>query len=184
MFGRFKWWFVGCVTILVGIAGLMFGKAREGEYLSRFKPRADFLLLDDRNEFFYLKDLAEGRLLLMIFPPDGLSPTLVRPFGQFSRKVEDLAKRGVDAVMVARGNHEIAKNFKRASHFPGRLLLDAGGTVGRNLGVWPDRLPAVEWSYVLLDRTGTMVWGAAAKTPLSYDELLSQLKAQGFKAGQ
>ncbi len=74
-------------------------------------------------------------------------------------------------MLVARTNREIARNFKRASHFEGRMLLDPSGTVGRLAGVWPGLEPVEHWGYVLTDRSFQLYWGMLEPAPINFAQL-------------
>jgi peroxiredoxin len=178
MFGnpRIKWYAAAAVALLlVGLAGLAVGKRKEGDYLSALYERRDFTLLDDKGDFFRLNSLPERTLALLVFTPDGIPPETVKPFYEFGRHVDDLRLRGIEPFLVSRTNREIVKNFKRASRFSARLLLDTGGTVGRNAGVW-DYQPVATWSYALVDRTFHVLWLANSDEPMAYDELMKELR--------
>ena len=66
-------------------------------------------------------------------------------------------------------------NFKEAARFPGRLLLDTGGTVGKNAGVW-DYKPVITWNYALVDGKFHVLWLANSDEPMSYERLTEELR--------
>ncbi len=176
MNSRFKWYGVFVSLFLVCGAGLMLGKFREKDYLSALYERRDFTLLDDRGDFFRLNSMSEKKLALLVFTPDGIPVEMVKPFAEFSRHVDDLQKQGIETYLVSRTNREIVKNFKYASRFPERLLLDTGGTVGRNAGVWPSVEPVSYWAYALVDREFHVLWLKTHEFPLPYEQLIQMLK--------
>jgi peroxiredoxin len=152
------------------------GKRREGEFLSKMYARTDFTLLDDDNEFFRLKDFPKEKLLLLVFTPDGLSPSLVETFRAFSARVKDLRAKGVEVMMVSRTNRDTVHNFRNSVFFPGRVLIDTSGTVGRNIGIWDNFLPVDYWGYALVDGSSHVYWTTREPRPLTYDEVWAQLK--------
>jgi peroxiredoxin len=180
MLGKYRWVFMAVAALVTATAGLMVGKFKEGDYLSRLYARTDFTLLDDQEEFFQLSKFPSSRLLLLVFTPDEIHPALVAPFRAFSERLEDLERLGVDVMMITRTNREVVRNFMIAARFPSRLLLDTSGTVGRNVGVWQDLNPALHWGYALMDSSLRVYWTAASgRKPYSYDELVAELKKVG-----
>lgn len=172
----YRWLGLTFVVLLVVGAGLWVGKQREGAYLERLYARTDFTLLDDDNEFFHLHDFPKDRLLLLVFTPDALSPSLVETFRNFSRHVKDLKARGVDVMMVSRTNRDTVHNFRSSVYFPGRVLLDTSGTVGRNIGIWDDFTPVNYWGYALVDGANHVYWTSREENILSYEQVWAQLK--------
>jgi peroxiredoxin len=173
---RLKWYIFAFLTMAVCAAGLGFGKAKEQEVLSSFYERHDFTLLDDQGEFFRLSSLPERDLALLVFTPDGIPTNTVKPFYDFGRHLEDLRSQGIETFLVSRTNRDIVRNFKRASHFGARLLLDSSGTVGRIAGAWETTVPSVTWAYALVDRTFHVLWLANSDNPMAYDRLESELQ--------
>lgn len=163
--------------LIVCAAGLMLGKFKEGDYLTALYERRDFTLLDDSGEFFRLNSMSPKKLALLVFTPDGIPVETVQPFAEFSKHVADLAAQGIETYLVSRTNREVVKNFKHAAHFPERLLLDTGGTVGRNAGVWPSNGPVAYWAYALVDREFHVLWMKTNEFPLPYEQLMQELKA-------
>lgn len=172
---RFKWYLLAAAAMVVGLAGLGVGKSRERQILTAMYERRDFTLLDDQGDFFRLGSLPERQLALLVFTPDGIPPAMVKPFYEFGQHVDDLRQRGIEPFLVSRTNREIVKNFKSASHFGARLLLDTGGTVGRIAGAW-EMAPVATWAYALVDRTFHVLWLANSDAPMAYEQLLGELK--------
>ena len=90
--------------------------------------------------------------------------------------VDDLRAKGIEPFLVSRTNREIVKNFKRASRFGARILLDVGGTVGNIAGAWQQLQPVATWTYALVDREFRLLWVASADQPMAYDGLIKELK--------
>lgn len=173
---RLKWYALAMALMLVAGGGLMFGRYKEKDYIGGLYARSDFTLLDDAGEFFRLNSLSPKTLALLVFTPDGIPTQAVEPFYAFGRHVDDLRARGIEPFLVSRTHKDIAKNFKRAAHFTARLLLDAGGSVGRNAGVWQGTMPSTTWSYALVDREFHVLWNASADAPIAYDQLMEELR--------
>jgi len=176
MIAKYRWFFFALITLGVAAGGLWLGKSKEGDYMSRLYARQDFTLLDDQNEFFQLSKFPSSRLLLLIFTPDSLHPDLVKPFREFAKTLREFQGLGIDIHMITRTIREIARNFKEAARFNGRLLLDNSGTVGRNIGVWPDNNPVGTWAYALMDNKLQVYWAEAYGQPLTFKELMAELK--------
>jgi peroxiredoxin len=172
---RFKWYLVAAGLMVVAIAGLGFGKLREGGTIASLYERHDFTLLDDQGDFFRLGSLSDRTLALLVFTPDGIPVSTVKPFYEFGKHVGDLRAQGIEPFLVSRTNRDIVRNFKRGAHFGARLLLDTGGTVGRNAGVW-DFAPVSTWAYALVDRTFHVLWRADSDEPMAYEQLMGELK--------
>ena len=149
---RSRWIFFALALLLVGGGGLIVGKVKEREYVSALYSRKDFTLLDDGGDFFRLGSLPSQKLALLIFTPDGIPLETVKPFYEFGRHIDDLRAKGIEPFLVSRTNREIVKNFKRASRFGARILLDVGGTVGNIAGAWQQLQPVATWTYALVDR--------------------------------
>jgi peroxiredoxin len=173
---RAKWYYFAVALVLVCGAGLVFGKVKERDYLGSLYERHDFTLLDDEGEFFRLGTLPAKTLALLVFTPDGIPPETVKPFYEFGRHLDDLRGKGIEPFLVSRTSREIVKNFKHASHFRARLLLDVGGSVGRNAGVWPGLRPVTTWGYALADREFHVLWLATSDQPMAYEQLLEELR--------
>ncbi len=166
---NWKWILLAvCALFAIG-GGLILGKVREKDYIGQLYSRATFTLLDDTGAFFDLAKFPEGKKLLLVFTPDGIPPSTVKPFYEFSRQLKKLAD--MEVVLVTRTNREIARNFKTAAHFPGRMLLDPSGTVGRLAGIWPGMEPVEHWGYVLTDRSFQLYWGTVEKAPIGFQQL-------------
>lgn len=172
----YRWLGLTFIVLTVIGAGLWVGKQREGDFLAKMYARTDFTLLDDDNEFFRLRDFPKEKLLLLVFTPDALSPSLVPPFREFSARVKDLRARGVEVMMVSRTNRDTVHNFRNSGHFPGRVLIDSSGTVGRNIGVWDGFTPVTYWGYALVDATSRVYWTTREENLLPYEEIWAQLK--------
>lgn len=172
---RIKWYFFLLALIAVGGGGLLVGKVKEREYLGALYRRHDFTLLDDQGDFFRLSALPEKKLALLIFTPDGIPVETVKPFYEFSRHLDDIRQKGIEPYLVSRVHKEIVKNFKSATHFGSRLLIDVGGVVGRNAGVWQGFQPVSYWAYALVDRDFQVLWSANSDLPLSYTHLMGEL---------
>jgi peroxiredoxin len=177
MVARYKWYFVIFAILATGAAGLLLGKSREADYMRSLYERRDFTLLDDGGNFFSISSLPEKTLALLIFTPDGIPVDAVKPMYEFGLHVEELRKMGIEAMLISRTNRDIAKNFKHAARFPARLLLDTGGTVGRNSGIWEEPGPAAFWGYVLLNRHNEVLWLARQAEPKTFAQLKADLNA-------
>ena len=173
---RSKWGFFALALLLMGGVGLVVGKVKERDYLAALYERRDFTLLDDQGEFFRLGALPEKKLALLVFTPDGIQVDTVKPFYEFGRHLEDLRGKGIEPFFVSRTNREIVKNFKRASHFGARLLLDVGGSVGKIAGAWPGMQLVSTWSYALVDREFRVLWLASSEQPMPYEQLMQELR--------
>jgi peroxiredoxin len=182
MLVKYRWFIVIFVALITGAAGLMTGKLKEKDYLGQLYARSDFTLLDDQNEFFQLSKFPSARLLLLIFTPDTLHPKLVKPFAEFSRHLNEFKAMGIDVMMITRTNREIARNFKEAARFSSRLLIDNSGTVGRNIGVWPDANPVKTWGYVLMDNKLQVYWATTDTVPKAFPELMKEFKKLSSEA--
>lgn len=175
MFGKQRYLWVGVCALIVATAGLYIGKLKEKDFLDELYLHRDFTLLDDNNDFFTLSAFPRDQRLLLIFTPDGLPPEAVGPFAEFSRRLADFQQRKIQVMLVTRTNKEIVMNFKAAARFPGRVLSDLSGTVGRTVGVWPSLDPVDHWGYVLVDHAFNQLFAQVANRPVSADELLRQI---------
>ncbi len=175
MLARYKWFFMVFILLATGVAGLFLGKTKEADYMKSLYERRDFTLLDDDGNFFSISSLPEKTLVLLIFTPDGIPVSSVKPLNELSRKLDELKKMGIEAILISRTNREIVRNFKRAAQFPTRLLLDTGGTVGRNLGVWDGTGAAEYWGYVLVNRHNEVLWMARQEYPKSFEQIKKDL---------
>lgn len=176
MLGKFKWLFAVFALLATAAAGLYLGKSKEGEYLTSLYSRRDFTLIDDAGEFFTLSSIPEKKLLLLLFTPDGIPIESVRPIYEFSRHLGDLKQMGIETMLISRTNRDVVKNFKEAARFPTKLLLDTGGTVGRNAGVWEGFDVANYWGYALVNRHFETLWLSKHESPLSFEDLKKALK--------
>lgn len=177
MFARFKWFFAVFVLLATGAAGLLIGKSKEAGYMRSLYERRDFTLLDDSGNFFSISSLPEKKLALLIFTPDGIPVSAVKPMYEFSLHLGELKKMGIETMMISRTNRDIAKNFKHAARFPERLLIDTGGTVGRNTGIWEEPGPANFWGYALLNRHNEVLWLAKQAEPKTFVQVKAELNA-------
>ncbi len=173
---KIRWVFVVVACLLSIGGGLLLGKLKEKDYLGLMYKRSDFTLLDDRGDFFRLSQFPDTKLLLLVFTPDELHPSMVKSFREFSGHLGQLAALDVEVKLISRTNREIVRNFKEASGFMRALLLDSSGTVGQILGVWPDLQPTHYWHYVLLDNRMTVYWSTQSERILSYEEVMGELK--------
>ncbi|HEY8280564.1 MAG TPA: redoxin domain-containing protein [Bdellovibrionota bacterium] len=173
---RLKWYAMAVALILTCGGGLMLGKLHEKDYMGALYERRDFTLLDDQGEFFRLNSLPEKKLALLVFTPDGIPLDAVKPFAEFSRHLENLQSRGIEPFLVSRTNREIVRNFKRATGFGARFLVDAGGAVGRITGIWSGAQLSSNWGYSLVDRDFRVLWSATSDEPMSYARLMEELK--------
>lgn len=176
MLSKFKWLFAVCALMAAAAGGLYVGKAKEGEYFSALYSRRDFTLLDDNGDFFTLSSVPERTLVLLLFTPDGIPVEAVRPIHEFSRHLDNLKKMGIETMLISRTNRDIVRNFKQAARFPGRLLLDTGGTVGRNAGIWEGFAPVPYWGYVLVNHRFEVLWLLRQERPLTFGELKKALE--------
>jgi len=175
MLGKYKWFFMVAVLLVTGLGGMLLGKSKEADYLKSLYERRDFTLLDDAGNFFSISSLPEKTLALLVFTPDGIPLDSVKPIYRFSLHLEDLKKMGIETMMVSRTNREIVKNFKQAARFPAPLLLDTGGTVGRNTGIWEGAEAVAYWGYVLVNRRNEVLWLARENEPMEFEKLKRQL---------
>jgi peroxiredoxin len=176
MFGRYRWLLIFFAALLTAGGGLFLGKMKEKDYMGQMYARRDFTLMDDQGELFQLAKFPANKLLLMIFTPDALPPAEVRPFREFSRKLGELKALDVESVIVTRTNREVARNFKEASGFSYRMLVDMSGTVGRLVGIWPRPEASAYWGYALVDNRLQVYWEATSAQPMEYGALLAELK--------
>jgi peroxiredoxin len=172
---RLKWYAFAVSLMAVCAAGLVLGKTRERDYLGALYERHNFTLLDDQNEFFELNSLPTKKLALLVFTPDGIPTDTVKEFYPFGVHLGDLKAQGIETFLVTRVSREIVANFKRVTRFSGRVLLDVGGTVSRNAGVWNGNI-TLAWNYALVDREFRVLWQASSERPLSYEQLQEELK--------
>lgn len=163
--------------LLTATVGLILGKRSEKDYLANLYARRDFTLLDDAGDFFSLSKMPARTLALLVFTPDGIPVSAVKPFHEFAGHVADLRKMGIETLLVSRTNREIVRNFKNAARFPSRLLLDTGGTVGRNAGIWDGFEAAPYWGYVLVNNQFEVLWSDRADSVLTYEQLKKTLNA-------
>jgi peroxiredoxin len=175
MAGKYKWHFMAVALLLTGIGGLLLGKARESEYMKSLYARTDFTLLDDSGDFFSISSLPEKKLALLIFTPDGIPVETVKPMHEFSQHLDDLRKMGIEPMLISRTNRDIVRNFKHASRFPARVLLDSSGTVGRNTGIWDGLTGATYWGYALVNRRNEVLWLARENELMSFEKLKKTL---------
>lgn len=173
------WLGLAMAFVVAAGGGLLFAKLKERDYLGAMSGYHDFTLLDDKGEFFRLNSLPETSLALLIFTPDGIPTASVKPFFDFSTHLDALKDKGLDVFLISRTNREIVRNFLRASHFTSRFLVDAGGVVGRNLGVWPSIQPVSTWAYVLVDRNFRVYWTRSDKEPIPYESLMKDMQELG-----
>jgi peroxiredoxin len=176
MLGKYRWLLIFFAALVTAGGGLYLGKLKEKDYLGRMYERRDFTLLDDGGNFFQLSKFPKNKLLLLVFLPDGLPPSLVKDFRAFSRNLVELRNLDVETLLISRSNKEVARNFKEASGFKRPLLWDPSGTVGRLVGIWPSPLPVSHWGYALLDNRFQVYWVRVSKQPLPYPKLLAELK--------
>jgi len=180
--GNYRWLIMIFIALSTVAAGLVVGKLKEKDYVGQLYARTDFTLLDETGDFFQLSKLPETRLLLLVFTPDSIHPRLVKIFQEFSARLPELKNIGIDTKMITRTNREIARNFKEASRFPGRLLIDTSGTVGRNIGIWPDMNPVAHWGYALMDNKMQVFWATVEAQPISFDGLMTEMKKLSSEA--
>jgi peroxiredoxin len=173
---RWSWLAMAAAILVAGGAGLMYGKLKEKDYLASMNTFHDFTLLDDQGEFFHLNELPASSLALLIFTPDGIPTNNVKPFSDFFRHAEGLKAEGLEIVVISRSNREIVRNFLRATRFPVRFLVDAGGSVGLNLGAWSNIQPSREWSYILVDRKLQVYWSQQSAKPVSYEDFFAAMQ--------
>lgn len=173
-FPKGKWIWLALTAVLVAGAGLIFGNFLNKDYLDQLYNRGDFVLLDQQGEFFQLSKFPENKLLLLVFTPDGIPPADVEPMYRFARHIPKL--EGVEVMLITRTNREIVKNFGAAAHFKGRILIDASGTVGRIVGIWPSQEPVGHWGYALIDRDFRTYWVTTASRILTYDEVRERVE--------
>lgn len=178
---RYRWVLILVCFAMAAIGGLFFGKWKEKDSISRMYARTDFTLLTDKGEFFQLSKLSKDKLLLLVFTPDELSPKLVKAFHQFFIELPRIEKLGIEVKMITRTNREIARNFKQAAGFDRDLLIDTSGTVGRNLGIWPDLQPVDTWGYGLLNSQMQLFWAATDTQPMTVSEIIDELKKVGAR---
>ena len=143
--------------LIISALGYFFGKIRGAGFIEQMYERRNFTLLEDNGNFFELKSLPEKRLALLIFTPDAIPSNMVKPLFDFGRAEEFFRSKNIELILVTRTNSEIVKNFKRATRFPGRLLIDSSGTVGRLSGVWGEG-EAKGWGYLLTDNKFGLLW--------------------------
>lgn len=176
MFGRYRWLAIFFAALITAGGGLFLGKMKEKDYVGQMYARKNFTLMDDKGELFELSKFPGNKLLLLIFTPDALPPRQVKPFADFSKRLGQLKSLDVESMIVTRTNREIARNFKEASGFPSRMLVDTSGTVGRLVGIWPDNRAVTYWGYALADNQLRVYWAATSQVPMQYDALLTELK--------
>lgn len=169
MKSRWVWFLVS--ALITAAAGLVLGQFRSKDYLSQLYQRSDFILLDDKGDFFQLSKFPEKKKLLLVFAPDDPSPSDVKPFYDFWKKAAKWP--GADVMLLSRGNKDTILNFRDGAAFSGRVLFDASGSTGRILGAWPDAAPVKYWSYFLLDRDFQVFWSVKSERVLSYAEVSS-----------
>ena len=156
-------------------AGLYVGKLKEGSYFGKLYERSDFILMDDQGDFFQLSKFDRNKLLLLIFTPDSIHPSAVRPMYEFSKGINNLKSLGIEVVLVSRTNREIVRNFIRASAFPGKFLVDMSGSVGRLAGLW--ELSATnDWGYALMDNHFQIFWKQKSPQILNWENLISEIQ--------
>lgn len=172
---KIKW--ILAILVLLGVSGigLFVGKWKNSDSVSQMYSRQDFSLLDDSGAIFRLKDLPKEKKLLLIFTPDGLPPIEVVAFFNFSQNLFKLQKLGIEVVLITRTNREIVRNFKLAAKFPGRILLDPSGSIGKLVGVWPEPTPVDYWAYALVDSNFKGFWLTTNKVLFSIDDVLKKL---------
>ena len=166
---------------MAAVGGLFFGKWKEKDSISKMYARTDFTLLTEKGELFQLSKFPKEKLLMLVFTPDELSPKLVKIFHQFALELPRLEKLGIEVKMISRTNREIARNFKEAARFDRDLLVDTSGSVGRNLGIWPDLQPVETWGYVLMNSQIQLFWAATDTHPMTVSEIIDELKKVGAR---
>lgn len=169
-----KWIWLVLTAVLVAGSGFLLGNFQNKDYVARIYDRSDFILLDHEGEFFQLSKFPANKLLLLVFTPDGIPPADVKPMYQFARNVPKL--EGVEVMLITRTNREIVKNFRAASHFEGKILVDASGTVGRILGIWPSQESVSHWGYALIDREFRGYWVTTTPRILTFDEVRERVE--------
>lgn len=170
MFKNGRWIFLAFIVVVIAAMGIIFGKIRGAGFIEQMYERKNFTLLDDKGDFFELKNLPEKRFALLIFTPDAIPTNMVQPLYDFGKTKEFFQVKNIELILVTRTNSEIVKNFKRASKFPGRLLIDTSGTVGKIAGVWEDKV-AIHWSYILTDNKFHIYWQEKSPQVLSLREV-------------
>jgi peroxiredoxin len=175
-FNRYRWIVMLFALALAAGGGLFFGKWKEKDAISKLYSRPDFTLLTDAGEFFQLSKFPKEKLLLLVFTPDGISPSVVPTFSKFSLEIPKLEKIGIEVKMISRTNREIARNFKNAARFKNSLLVDTSGSVGRNLGLWPDMNPVKTWGYGLINNQMQLFWAATDTEPMMVHEIIEELQ--------
>lgn len=140
------------VVAVVGAGHYVWTQKKEAVFLQMDTVR-EITLLQDDGKFFLSRNFPAGRKILFVFTPDILPPSEVKNFYELSQGIPAMEKRNIEVILVSRIHPDIIKNFKNAARFPGKLLLDASGTLGRLYGAWPSPAAVLPWHYVVTDKS-------------------------------
>lgn len=172
---RTKWYVLGLCAFLSAAAGLKYAKEREKEFLGRLYSRKNFTLLDDRGNIFELAKQKD--YILLVFTPDGLPPADVKPMRTFAEHRSKFKDSKIQLVMITRTNREIARNFRDGARFPGILLTDPSGSVGKWLDIWKDPNPVDYWAFTLINNKLDLLWGEASREIPNAAEMFKEITA-------
>ena len=163
------------VLIMVVVGGLIFGRVKEATYLPMLNERKDFLLQDYKGEFFHLSKMPKEKVYLLIFTPDEIFQKSVGPMAEFNLALKQIREKKVEVVWITRTNRDIVLNFRSACGFPGTLLIDMGGTVGKRFDLWPTIDTVRTWGYALVNSEGEVFKTLRSENVLTAQEVINLL---------
>jgi len=158
------------ILLVVGV-GNLFWKNKKEQALKELKTVKQFSLLEDNGKLFKSTDLSSSQKMLLIFTPDFPTQIDVNAFYKFIKYQESLEKKGIQVILISRGNQDLIQNFKRATRFKGRLLFDLSGTVGKLFGAWPTLEKDKNWTYALVGNDLRVYWQKISPIFLSFAEV-------------
>jgi len=151
-------------------AGNMYWNQKKGDFFRRLYARKSFTLIAGDGKIFDTKDFPKDKRILLIFTPDTIPVSAVKPFRFLLRDLQRSRGGGIYLAVTSRVHEDIVRNFLHAAGFTGKVLLDPSGSLGRYLGAWPSMEPAQDWTFVLVDHELKAKWAVAKKEVPDYKE--------------
>ena len=170
--GRLLAFLVGAIVV-VSLGQLYWGKKRDGLFRELYE-RKSFVLLDTKGELFKSSSLKPGEKALLLFPPDDPKQSHVNELYQFSKKIDFSAKK-TTVLLVSRMHIDSLRNFSAYARWPGRVLQDPSGSVGRLTQAYPSLEPIPFWAYTLMDHEFRVLWTLQSDRLMSREELLKRI---------
>ena len=173
---RYRFIFLFLIGAIAAVlAGNTVWKEKKSAFIGSVYERHSFLLLDDEGNLFGTKNLQSDEKLLLVFVPDILQPDSTVQLKSFARDLGALKKKNIVVALISRSNFDVSFNLKRISGYPGRILRDPSGSIGRILGAWTSYQATKEWRYALVDKGLRIFWSASADHAMSLSEFSEKL---------